>query len=854
MGAAELAELLVAAGEYSTLQEAIAALNIVIVDGVGATTSLQIVQGGAATAVSTVGTSALELASQVDMAATPLKVLTGGGGLAQTATGFKVTGLLGMPLGIAAAAIAPLYGVSLGETLYESNPELWTKLSQKLLPFCYPGTTEIPTWAEIAASTWTARVAKSVVDAIKNFFIDENIIDEQGELLIERKISDLNTSVIQPLAITPAGTWLGSRDNVVFWYSDLPTVSYVERNIQHIIAYSPNPGSTYLKNSDGSSGGGGSLFPYTYQGKTVYYQDLFVGPPISYVLAPNAPSSGTIANTAWTALYGEVVNTVSGLSRWKGIKPSVIPEGDPVVTGIDSATGTAVTTPTVPISPPIIIIPDPIVVPQPKPQTQPEIIPFPWPKPATVPEEEPWPETMPWPLPATEPTWWPVEVPYPEDYPFQYPSADPNQQPDPNTVTDPDEQIDPYILPYPYPGTYPVPETKPITNPETDPSTPSRPSTKTDTTPPEADPPPPSGISPVASVPNTPLPFDISQNVGLVTVYHPTAAQLYSFERWLWVTYGDATIDKIFNNPFDGVISLFELYCTPTDVSTQTIRSGFLDSGISSAVISRYTEIDCGTIAIPEYYGNYFDYSPYSKAHIYLPFIGIQELNVDDIVGHAVNVKYRIDEYNGSCIAMITVAKVTEVAGEDVEYSNTMYQFSGNCSVELPFAGGTQAAIKAGMMQADAWQTAANVSAGVNLVGGVASILGAAGVGAGSIGMAMGGVSQALSSIGTMYSGQAQYLSNMLSGKATVQKSGGFGSSHGALGIKTPFITVTRPKQVQVANYNDEYGYPAHKLVYIGNCTGFLRCREVHVVSTTATDDEKNAIEAMLKSGIYVTE
>ena len=62
-----------------------------------------------------------------------------------------------------------------------------------------------------------------------------------------------------------------------------------------------------------------------------------------------------------------------------------------------------------------------------------------------------------------------------------------------------------------------------------------------------------------------------------------------------------------------------------------------------------------------------------------MPFIGIVELECDDIVGHGINITYTIDAYNGSCIAQITVAKS--------DYENTVYQFSGNCAVELPLAG-----------------------------------------------------------------------------------------------------------------------------------------------------------------------
>ena len=182
---------------------------------------------------------------------------------------------------------------------------------------------------------------------------------------------------------------------------------------------------------------------------------------------------------------------------------------------------------------------------------------------------------------------------------------------------------------------------------------------------------------------------------GLIHVYNPTPGEFVGFGNWLWVTYADATIDKIWNNPFDGIIGAHELYATPQTDGRDNIRSGFLVCPVQSDLVrQRYTEIDCGTVIVPEFYGNYFDYSPYSQAYIYLPFIGINEVSIDDIVGHAVNIRYRVDAYNGSCIAMIYVAK----SG----YRNLCYQFAGNCAVEVPLAGGSQAAIKAGMLQAEA--------------------------------------------------------------------------------------------------------------------------------------------------------
>ena len=88
--------------------------------------------------------------------------------------------------------------------------------------------------------------------------------------------------------------------------------------------------------------------------------------------------------------------------------------------------------------------------------------------------------------------------------------------------------------------------------------------------------------------------------------------------------------------------------------------------------------------------------------------------------------------------------------------------------------------------------------------------------------------------------------------KNSVQHSGSFGASFGALGIKKPYIIVKRPQQKVVPGYNTNYGYPAHKMVHVAKCTGYLRAREVEVVSATATEEEKKRIERLLKEGVFV--
>ena len=84
-----------------------------------------------------------------------------------------VAGLLSMPLPTVVAAIAPLFGVVIGAGLYSLNPELWTKISKTLLPFCYDDSELIPVGVDDSGNTY---YSKEMIDALKQLFITEGLL------------------------------------------------------------------------------------------------------------------------------------------------------------------------------------------------------------------------------------------------------------------------------------------------------------------------------------------------------------------------------------------------------------------------------------------------------------------------------------------------------------------------------------------------------------------------------------------------------------------------------------------------------------------------------------------------------
>lgn len=788
---------------------------------------------------------------------------------------YQSASLLSLDVGVVGAAVAPLLGVALGAELYQANPQFWTQLSQKLLPFCYPGTTEIPGWLDIVDSALhpgqkEAKVIidKSIVEAVKEFLDDimgvpygeqDSEVTVDGQTLvgpIYRYYVPANSEI--DVGINSRGgpcilsnetdhdmiISYSSADNVIYYTFADNYSSYAHKiKLRYLDPVSGNAYASTVVINESS----GNVY-----GSAVYGSQITTDPSVmpfrTTILLASIFGIGTVATfkILYYLQHGEfdehITGVPEGTSEWEGYTPSLGRYSKPIIYMVEDPNNPGSFIPEAKDGIEIAL-PDKSTWPKSEIQsTRPENWPegvqwptemeFPWPKPADY--EGDWPASTTWPLPADKPDYWPDGLSYPRNFSYPAPSNDPNVDPDPNQNSDPSTSGK--YIDSSQPDTTVDPSTDPEPQPEPDPSKPNPsittviPADPPGGRPGTPEPPQDDGETPVPVIPSIDLPFT-SANDGLISVYHPTDAQLKAFAQWLWVTYADPSIEKLWNNPFDGVIGLMELYCTPTDVGAKTIRSGFLDSGVSSQTISRYTEIDCGSIYVPEYYNNYLDYSPYSKAHVYLPFIGIVELNVDDVVGHGINITYKIDEYNGACIAIITCARHTEVNGDDVDYSAIVYQFSGNCAVELPLAGGTQAAIRAGLIQAAAY--------------GLSSVIG------GIVSGVSGNIGGAVSQIGY---GAANAIGSVVSAKSSVQHSGSFGSSYGALGLKVPFVIVSRPKQLQVINYPRIYGYPAHAGVTIGSCRGYLRVREVHVLSATATDEEKKRIEDLLKEGVYVTE
>ena len=312
-------------------------------------------------------------------------------------------------------------------------------------------------------------------------------------------------------------------------------------------------------------------------------------------------------------------------------------------------------------------------------------------------------------------------------------------------------------------------------------------------------------------LPITPVPAVGIPGTGFVAIYNPTQSQLASFSQYLWSDNFIANIKKLFEDPMQAIIGLHMIYATPSRGADHNIVCGYLDSGVNSRTVSnQYINIACGAIKVSKYFGNILDYAPYTKIQLFLPFIGVVSLDTNEVMGSTLNVTYRVDVLTGACLAQVSVSRS--------DYGAVMYTFSGNCAVQLPITGGNYSSIIANTI-------------------GIGASIGAT--------IASGG---ALAPVAV--AGAAAGVSNS---HLNVAHSGSIGANAGAMGGKIPYLIITRPKPYNANNYNNFYGYPSNKTIKLSSCTGYTRVKDIHLENiSSATDDELNEIESLLKEGVII--
>lgn len=287
---------------------------------------------------------------------------------------------------------------------------------------------------------------------------------------------------------------------------------------------------------------------------------------------------------------------------------------------------------------------------------------------------------------------------------------------------------------------------------------------------------------------------------SLWSIYNPTLEQVNQFGSWLWSSDFVEQLKKLFSDPMQAIIGLHKVYSPVQTTGQGTIKCGYLDSGVPSKLVSeQYVTVDCGSVGMQEYFGNVFDYPPYTEVSIYLPFIGIRQLDPSDVMRSTISVKYHVDVLTGACLAEVNVQR--DASG------GTLYTFSGDAAVRYPVSSGSYMGIVSG------------------LIGVATSIV------SGNLLPALGGATRL---------------------HTNVDRSGSFTGNSGAMGSKVPYIIISRPQTAMADKFETLSGYPSNTYTPLSACKGFTQVKYCHVENLSATETEKTEIERLLKEGVIL--
>ena len=320
------------------------------------------------------------------------------------------------------------------------------------------------------------------------------------------------------------------------------------------------------------------------------------------------------------------------------------------------------------------------------------------------------------------------------------------------------------------------------------------------------------------AIPTPTTPSDVVVSSGIFTAYNPSASQLATFASALWnmqpTDINDVLRFLFGGDAFNAIIGMHLLPVAPSISGSQSIKLGNWDTGVSAPKISsQYAQVSFGSVLLPEYWGNCIDYAPYTRVQLALPYIGMVDVDTDDVLGSTNTLTYNIDVLSGALCAMLHCVKGN--------LTSVIYQWSGSCAVDLPITGANKNAIIGAIGASGVVTSMAFSAAGGGLLGGLAASAALAGSAASAYGTA----------------------------KGKVQKNGNFGSHAGALGIMTPYFIVSRPVQSVPETWKDDKGYPANISVQLGTVLGYTEVSEINL-ECSGTEAEKKEIVDLLKKGV----
>ena len=321
------------------------------------------------------------------------------------------------------------------------------------------------------------------------------------------------------------------------------------------------------------------------------------------------------------------------------------------------------------------------------------------------------------------------------------------------------------------------------------------------------------------AIPEPDLPSVSVTDSGLVTLFAPTESQLKSLADYLWSdAFSLDNFKKMLNNPMDCILGLTIIPVNVPHGMAKEITVGNIVTTVSCNICpTQYVRVDCGTFTFDRHdmTNSYLDYSPYSKCYLYLPFIGVQEINIDAFMQSTMHVTYHVDILTGAMFCYV------------MRDNSVMYTYMGQCAENVPLSSSSYSNTIGSIMSA------------------AASIVGVASM------AATGGASAPVAA--GLLAGATTSTANAVSSlKPSVAHSGSIGGGAGIMGVNYPYLIFNTP-HVSIPSQQRHYtGYPSNQIVKLSALKGFNVIQAINLSVSGANDYEMNEIESILKGGVIL--
>lgn len=329
-------------------------------------------------------------------------------------------------------------------------------------------------------------------------------------------------------------------------------------------------------------------------------------------------------------------------------------------------------------------------------------------------------------------------------------------------------------------------------------------------------------------LPNIPT----ASSTGFMKLYAPTDAEITALRTELTQDTVLNNLKKYFgNNPLDFIIGLQVVPGTFTlSANKYRINYGSYSSNVPmNAITDEMCVLDYGTLDLKEIYASWEDYNPHTKMSIYLPYLGIKDLDPDRVNGTELRLKYYIDATTGSILARLT-SKRRDSGNEGAEY--LVNQWAGQAAYTIPVTN----------VQHDA-----AVNAVISIVSAAVSV----GAAVATSGASMAAQAATAAAVGSSIGNAA--LSGAHAGKTDITMQGSVSGSLAFFTGREAYITIEYPREGRPDSYDHIIGMPSNIRTDLKHqpLNSYIEFVNVDVSGIDAPVDEKQAIIEALRGGIY---